>query len=259
MLRSLGQSIFLSFLLTILTACGGSRLLKDSEPLVLNQPLAQAQDYYTTIYLDWVIVRDGPGTWAKNANWDEYLLRVQNDSQQTFEVMSVRVWDSQGVAQAPVNDRKLLIRRSKETAKRYKKEGVEVKAGASAGALWVASGAAIYGGSALGVGALYSGSTAAAGTAVALIAAAPVIAITGVVVAVNNSKVNKEIGNRHTELPVVVEPGKVAMLGLFLPLVPSPSKIEILYNQNGQSTLLSIDLLKVLPDLHVVNPDDSQE
>lgn len=259
MLRSLGQFIFLSFLLAVLTACGGNRLLKEPEPLVLNQPLAQAKDNYATIYLDWVIVRNGPGSWAKNANWDEYLLRMQNDSQQTLEVMSVRAWDSQGVAQAPVNDRKLLLSRSREVAKRYKKEGVEVKAGASAGALWVASGAAVYGGSALGVGVLYSGSTAAAGTAVAIIAVAPVIAITGVVVAVNNSKVNKEIGNRNTQLPVVVEPDQVLVLDLFLPLVPSPSKIEILYSQNGQSNLLSIDLLKVLPDLHIIKPDDLQQ
>jgi hypothetical protein len=259
MLHSLGHSILLSFLLTTLTACGGNKLLKEGEPLVLNQPLAQVQDDYATIHLDWVIVKDGPGSWAKNANWDEYLLRVQNDSQQTLEVISVRAWDSQGVAQAPLSDRKQLTAESKETAKRYKKEGVEVQAGASAGALWVASGTALYGGSALGIGALYSGSTAAAGTAVALIAAAPVIAITGVVVAVNNSKVNKEIGKRNTQLPVVVEPGKVLVLDLFLPLVPSPSKIEILYSQNGQSTQLSIDLLEVLPDLHIVKPDDSRE
>lgn len=259
MLRSLCHSIFLPLLITMLTACGGNRLLKEPEPLVLNQPLAQVQDNYATIYLDWVIVRDGPGSWAKNANWDEYLLRVQNDSQQTLEVISVRAWDSQGIAQAPVNDRKQLIAESKKTAKRYKKEGVEVKAGASAGALWVASGTALSVGSTLGVGALYSGSTAAAGTAVAIIAVAPVIAITGVVVAVNNSKVNKEIGKRNTQLPAVVEPDQVLVLDLFLPLVPSPSKIEILYNQNGQNNLLSIDLLKVLHDLHIVKPDDSQE
>ena len=164
-LRTARNSIFLLFLLTILTACGGNKLLKEPEPLVLNQPLARAQDDKATIYLDWVIVRYGPGSWAKNANWDEYLLRVQNDSLDTLEVTSVRAWDSQDVAQAPLNDRKQLVRQSKETAKRYKKEGVEVKAGASAGALWIASGAAIYGGSALGLGALYSGSAAAAGTA----------------------------------------------------------------------------------------------
>ena len=30
--------------------------------------------------LDWIIVRDGPGTWAKNVDWDEYLIRVHTKS-----------------------------------------------------------------------------------------------------------------------------------------------------------------------------------
>ena len=77
--------------------------------------------------------------------------------------------------------------------------------------------------------------------------------------AVNNSKVNKEIGNRNTRLPVAVEPGMVQMLDLFLPLVPSPTRIEILYSQNGQTTLLSIDLTDILPDLHIVKPENPEQ
>ena len=69
-------------LLVALTGCGGTKVLKESQPIERTQLLATVSDKRVTATLDWVIVRDGPGTWARNANWEEYLLRVRNQSDQ---------------------------------------------------------------------------------------------------------------------------------------------------------------------------------
>lgn len=59
-----------------LSACGGTKVLKDPQSLVITEPLASNADQYISATLDWVIFRDGPGTWAKNVDWDEYMIRV---------------------------------------------------------------------------------------------------------------------------------------------------------------------------------------
>ena len=60
--------------LATLSACGGTKVLGEPQPLVLEEALVTAAgDTGVTASLDWIIVRGGPGTWAKNADWDEYL------------------------------------------------------------------------------------------------------------------------------------------------------------------------------------------
>ncbi len=61
------QSGFLLLLLG-LSGCGGTKVLKEPEPLVVTRPLATASDQHLSATLDWVIFRDGPGTWAKNVD-----------------------------------------------------------------------------------------------------------------------------------------------------------------------------------------------
>ena len=118
--------------------------------------------------LDFVIVRGGPGTWARNAYWDEYLLRIENRTDQPIKLIRAYVVDSQQFRQRSSGDRSYLLKSSKETKKRYKKHGLKVKAGVNPGALVVASGAAFVGGAAVGIAALGGSATAvgAAGAAV---------------------------------------------------------------------------------------------
>ncbi len=44
----------------VLSACGGTKVLKDSQPLQATKSLAAASDQRVTAILDWVIVRE-PG------------------------------------------------------------------------------------------------------------------------------------------------------------------------------------------------------
>ncbi len=245
-------------LLLALSGCGGTKVLKESEPLVVTQSLATASDQRLAATLDWVIVRDGPGTWAKNVDWDEYLIRVQNLSDDSIRVTNITVLDSVGTLVETRENRKQLVKGTKKTKRRYKGEGLKVKAGASTGALVVAgavtaavTAAAI---TSAGLGLAATGG-AAAGVATAGLILLPVLAVGSVFRGVNNSKVNKQIESRQTLLPVVLQEEEEKSLDIFFPLAPSPRQIEITYaNSQGDHTLI-IDTHVALDGLHLVQAD----
>ncbi len=246
-------------LLLALSGCGGTKVLKESEPLVVTQSLATASDQRLAATLDWVIVRDGPGTWAKNVDWDEYLIRVQNLSDDSIRVTNITVLDSVGTLVETRENRKQLVKGTKKTKRRYKGEGLKVKAGASTGALVVAgavtaavTAAAI---TSAGLGLAATGGGAAAGVATAGLILLPVLAVGSVFRVVNNSKVNKQIESRQTLLPVVLQEEEEKSLNIFFPLAPSPRQIEITYaNSQGDHTLI-IDTHVALDGLHLVQAD----
>lgn len=240
-----------------LAGCGGAKVLKEPEPLVINQPLASASDQRLSVQLDWVIVRGGPGTWAKNADWDEYLIRVQNLGEDPITVSSVALLDSLGTPVGPGNSRKQLVKGTKATKRRYKHEKVEVRAGVSAGVLL--AGAAVTG-AATAAAAMASAYPLAAGATTGSAAAAatgglilvPVFAVGGIMRGVNNSRVDNEIETRQTTLPLGLRPGEEKNLDVFFPLTPSPRRIELTYTDpTGQQTLV-IDTSSALDGLHLV-------
>ena len=235
-----------------LGACGGTKVLKEPEPLELEQPMAVDSDQRVTVMLDWVIVRDGPGTWAKNADWDEYLLRVRNSSDQPVEITSVKVFDSSLTAHDTIGNRKKLVKATKKTARRYEDEGVEVRAGFGGATLVAVGGVTASMGMSAGAAAMYS-SGAALGAAGALLVA-PVLVTGGIVRGVNNSKVNREIETRQAGLPRVVHADETAAMNLFFPIAPSPASIEINYSDSNGQYVLLIDTASVLDGLHL--PED---
>ena len=240
----------------LLTGCGGTKVLKEPEPMQITQALGAVSDQQVTATLDWVIVRDGPGSWAKNADWDEYLLSVNNQSDQPISVTSITVIDSLDAQIEPQAGRKKLVKSSKETARRYKKSGVKVKAGRGAGTMLVA-GAAV---TAVGVGAAaattYGAAMgAAAGSAGAaaggLLLLGPALAVGGIARGVNNSKVNTQIELRQTTLPIEIPASGDVNLDVFFPLAPSPKRVELTYTDaNGENTLV-IDTSVALNGLHM--------
>ena len=241
----------------ILTGCGGTKVLKEPQPMQITQPLAEAASPQVTATLDWVIVRDGPGTWAKNADWDEYLLTVNNDSGQPITITSLVVVDSLDAQAVPQPGRKQLVKSSKKTARRYQESGVKVKAGRGAGTMLVAGAAVTAVGvgatAAVGYGAAMSG--AAAGTAGAaaggLLLLGPALAVGGIVRGVNNSKVNTQIEQRQTTLPVEIPASEDTHLDVFFPLAPSPQRVELAYTDATGEHILVIDTRDALDGLHI--------
>ena len=146
-----------------------------------------------------------------------------------------------------------LVKESRAVKKRFKGQGIKVKAGIGGTALVATGSAAVIAGAGVGMAAV-SGSSAAAsvaGAAVVGVFAAPVLIIGGVVRSVNTSRVGKEILKRATSRPVFLNPGEVQSLDVFFPIAPSPKKIELtLVSANGESSIF-IDTSEILRGLHL--------
>ena len=255
---NLGFSVAFMLSVSLVAGCGGTKVLKETQPIQTMQPLAAISDQRVEATLDWVIVRDGPGTWARNADWDEYLLRVGNRSGEPIKVTQLTVVDSLDARIESQSGRKQLVKSSKKTARRYKESGIKVKAGRGAGTMLVA-GAAV---TAIGVVSvvavamrtIFSGATTAgsAGAAVSgLLLLGPALAVGGIVRGVNNSKVNNQIELRQTKLPLEIPAGEELGLNVFFPLAPSPKIVELIYIDATGKHSLVIDTSTALDGLHI--------
>lgn len=259
--RSFTVSSVIAILLAacMLSGCGGTKVLKEPQPIQTTQPLAAVSNQRVTATLDWVIVRDGPGTWAKNADWDEYLLRAGNASDQPIQIISMTVIDSLDTRVESLPGRKQLVKGSKQTARRYKKSGIKVKAGRGAGTMLVAGAAVtavgVGAGTAVAYGSVYGAAAGGAGAAAGgLLLLGPALAVGGIVRGVRNSAVNKQIEQRQTTLPLEVAAGGEIALDVFFPLAPSPAMVEVIYTDaNGENSLI-VDTSVALHGLHMNSP-----
>lgn len=240
----------LVFLASTVTACGGTKVLKEEKSLVIEKPLATATDEHLQATLDWVIFRDGPGTWAKNADWDEYLMRVENLGDEQLEISEVAVVDSLGTRIAAGHSRSQLVKGTKQTKRRYRDDGIDVKAGLSGTVLVGAGVLTAAGTSGLGAAAVYGGSAVAAG-ALAVVALVPVLTVGGVVRGVNNSNVNSVIESRQTLFPSEIGGNEEKAVHVFFPLAPSPQRVELTYTYSGGVETLTIDTGAALEGLHL--------
>ncbi|MGB5510196.1 MAG: hypothetical protein WBM87_00650 [Woeseiaceae bacterium] len=257
---NLKLGVLLAFVLSAfaVAGCGGTKVLKEPQALQTTQSLATASEREVVATLDWVIVRDGPGTWARNADWDEYLLRVNNQSDQPITVTRLVVVDSLDTRIESQPGRKELIKNSKKTARRYKASGIKVRAGRGAGTMLVAGAAVTVIGvgaaSAAATGAIMSGAATAGGAGAAaggLLLLGPALAVGGIVRGVNNSKVNNQIELRQTLLPAEIPASEEAQLDVFFPLAPSPKMIELYYFDAAGEHRLVIDTRTALDGLHI--------
>ncbi len=234
--------------------------MKEPEPYEIAKPLAFASDKRLVATLDWVIVRAGPGTWAKNADWDEFLLRFENLSGSPIQITNVLVYDSLGTQIDTRPDRKKLVNGSKETKRRYADSDIKIMAGWGAGTIALASAGVLGVGYAVAVSTftfgglgVAGGTAGGAGAAVAVAAvAAPVLLFVGMNRSANNEKVNKEIIRRQTVLPIEIPQSQEIPIDLFFPLVPSPTHLEIIYTDTENEYRLIVDTQEALNGLHLI-------
>ncbi len=248
-------------LLVGLTACGGgTKLVRKPAPMPDRiAPLATASDAQLAVELQFVIVRNGPAAWAKNADWDEYLLGVRNVGSVPLRIDAVAVTDSQGHVNSTQADRSTLVAASKQAARRYRDAGLKLEAGRGGTALiatGVGAGVVAYGAAtaaatsaALGAGGAAGGGAAAA--AGGFILAAPVLIGMGIARAVNNGRVHDRIEDRATSLPLTLAAGTEALLDLFYPLSPSPQQVVVTYHDTQGDHRLEMDTRQALSGLHL--------
>lgn len=238
-----------------LSACG-AKIVKHAPPPPLDQTLAESTSPQLTAKLVWITVSEGKGAWVEEAAWDEYFVRVHNTSAVPLEITGVEVEDSRGTVVGAMGTRSELIKGSRATAKRYKDAGVKIYTGLGGGtltALGAGSGAAgVAYASTLSLGFLGGGSSSAAlGTAAGLMVAAPVLGTMGVVRAVRARKVDRQIRQRSTDLPLTLAAGSEATLDLFYPIAPAPNAVTIAYRDGTAENRLQIDTRQPLAGLHL--------
>lgn len=236
------------------SGCGGAKILKESKPVERTDPLMIHANDDLTVALVWIIVRDGPGTWAKNADWDEYHLIARNRTGEPLEINSVTLVDRLGHEARPSSEREALVDGTKATKRRYKDQEIEVQAGFGVVGL-LATGTVVTAGALAIVGATASAGPfglAAATTGMAVIViAVPVVAILAIRRGYNNRRVQAAIEKRHTSLPTSIDAGGDARLALFYSLTPAPQRIIIDYTTNAGPARLELETSELLRHLHL--------
>lgn len=247
-----------------ISACAGSKVLGEPKSLELQHPLAVEADSSIAATLDWVVVKDGPGTWASNAFWDEYRLRLVNHSDVSVSLSQIQVVDSLAATHVITSDRRILVDSSERTQERYRDQELDVAPGAvsagmlaagvagSAVAITAASYAAASGtASALGV----STGVGASPAVVTMAYVAPVLIVGSILHVRNNARVDDEINSRQTTFPVELGPGESNDIVAFFPIAPSPQTVRLIYQADDRMRVLEINTTEVLAGLHYRDPN----
>lgn len=251
--------VFIVSILVFVTGCGGTKLLSEPHPIDISRALVTAKNESISVSLMGVIVRDGPGTWARKADWDEYLLIINNLSNADIEINEISLTDLLSIVFETSSDRKELVGMSRDSVDRYDDSDLKITSGIGAGALLTAGGAIAVVGTAAAVSvapAAALGGGATIGMAPAIVAGAvllsPVFAVAGLKRLSNVSKVSRVIAERSTDFPLTINSGEEALVDVFFPLSPSPLQLEINYTKSGSSSNLVLPTQDVLSGLHML-------
>ena len=239
--------------MSALSACAYNKKLDQPVPLEPKSAIASAADVRLSARIDAVIVRDGPGSWSKNADWDEYLLHVHATSGWSLDITRVVVVDSLGKRHKPRAYMKELADESKEIASRYEDEDLDVTANAGAALFW--TGYFVGGASAAAGLATLGTAGAASGAAAGGLLVAPVLMTAGVVVAAQEYQVQREIDRRNTLLPLTLAAQQDLPATLYFPIAPSPQRVEVTYTDPAGEHVLAIETVTALAGLHLLPRD----
>jgi hypothetical protein len=201
-----------------------------------------------------VIVYHGPGSWKREAYWDEYVVSLSNRGLAPITIDAVVLHDQQGAPVEPGVDPWALERLSKKwwetNAARQTGAYVVLGVGTAAGA-GVAM-ASVYSGL---MGASVSAGASTAGTIGAATAfTLPLVAV-GTVVANLHSKhkIDAEFARRRLPLPLTLAPGQTVQGSLFFRITPGPQRLALHGRAADQPCDVTIPLTP-LAGLHFAPP-----
>lgn len=203
------------------------------------------------VMLHSVIVYQGPGSWKREAYWDEYVLSLTNRGEAPLVITAASLSDGKSEPLAPGANPWALEKLSKKwwESNAARQAGTYLALGAGAatgvGVMYVAvlsSGifAPLTGGAAVAVG-------VGAATAVAL----PIVAGGTVFMNIHRKhQVEAEFTRRRLVLPLTLAPGQTAQGSLFFRLTPSPQRLALQGRVGSESRDVVIDLAP-LAGLHL--------
>ncbi len=236
------KKITVMFLILIQFGCASqSDFISQAERQPLPPSLnITADSAALSISLDSVVIPDGPGSWVRQAAWDEYLLTFRNLSNQTITIEQVQLVDSRGIYISQGTNPDQLVAQSEAMMREYQDMGVAV-------AIYAAP--AVVGGVALTTGAF--------GAAAGALALAPVALVAGPAYYFgkkyadqrDEESVQAEF-NRRNISALTFSPQATYKGSVFFPIIPSPTSLVVSYRQGTEFSSLTVNL-EQLQGLHI--------
>jgi len=198
-----------------------------------------------------LIIYKGPGSWKRQAYWDEYVLTLKNAGDQPLTIDSGRLIDPAGVAQDGGTDPWKLEKESKTLEQKYRDAGIAFAKNAAPLVLVTAVGYGAAAGSIMAAG----GAGGAVALANAMVIALPIYYGTVLVINRHNKQaIMAEFARRRLALPLTLAPGESRTGSLFFPMIPEPSRLDLAVRSEGATTTSSLPL-DFLKGLHVSRPE----
>lgn len=198
-----------------------------------------------TVVLHTVIVYKGPGSWKKEAYWDEYAVTVINRGSEPLTLDRAVIIDAYDQGRVAGADPWLLEKSSQRILRDYRQSKREILLGVGLATTWLASGGAAMAG-------LYGGSATAGLIGAYTVVAIPVWLIGRAVLnTVARQDVQDEFHRRRLPLPAVLQPGAERSGSLFFPVAPGPRHLRLRFvAADGSTREIGIDL-SPLANLHL--------
>jgi hypothetical protein len=220
------------------TAPGGTPPLVPANLATVQPPVV--------IVLHTIITSDGPGSWTREAFWDEYVVTLSNQGTQPLTIASAALTDFAGTSEAPGTSMHALEKRSTTLEQKYLDAGLAFARDAGPGAVTVGGGVRLVGATGAALGHNVGLAAAAAGVPVPY----------DYVRKIDKSKKDSivaELTRRRLALPLTVEPGEARVGSLFFPMVPNPRSLSLRWSSGASGGELTLPLDSV-HGLHVRAP-----
>ncbi len=191
--------------------------------------------------LNSVITYNGPGSWKRDAFWDEYVVTLHNPGSQPLAISTAALTDYAGTARPAGAKPWTLENESKSLEQKYKETGL-------AFVRYTAPAVLIFG---AGAGAAFAGGIM---TSAATVVALPLYYLA--VISINQSNRNameREFNRRRIELPLTLAPGETRTGSFFFPMVPNPRSLGLHWS-DGKDRGDSALPLDFLHGLHLKAP-----
>ena len=227
------------------------KLAKKGTPPIqlLNLPFPPSPPLQSTLVA--LVTYGGPGSWKREALWDEYVVTLQNHGDRPLTLDFAALADVAAIDYSVGNDPWALEKQSKSLEKQYRTRGEAFIRNTGAGVGIVGVGAAVAAASASGAGGFAVVSPAVAGAAVAAVVVLPIYYLSVWGINHHNKKaVVVEFQRRRLQLPLTLAPGETRTGSLFYPMVRSPRSLTLHWTGDlgsGQ-VVLPLDFLN---NLHV--------
>jgi hypothetical protein len=210
---------------------------KDTLPAaVLDMAIAQDPLDFS---LRTLIVYDGPGSWKREALWDEYVVTLRNRGGKAITVSAAALVDFAGARRDPGDDPWQLEKTSQTLEQRYRRDGIEFARSEIPDAL-------VFGSAAVGGAAGTLFSAISAGASSASVIGLPVYYV--VVYGVNrNNKATAaaEFARRRLVLPLTLFGGEAVTASLFLPMAPNPQSLDLWWSDGASSNEMVLSLARL--------------